>query len=404
MHDYDIATTMDDLGRTFQEFKAANDARLESLEKKDQEDPLVAQKLDRLNASMDQAEMRLKQLEVARLRPQSSLTETHADSGHQTAFAEYVRKGAVHEFLAYEGKSLSSQGGRDGGYLIPSGLSENLYSVLNTSSVMPELANVREITTDALELLLDKDMADAGWAQETAARNETATPEFAKIRIPVHEMYAKPRATQKLLDDALLNVESWLSEKIAQKMASMESHAFIQGDGEGKPKGFLNYDSVTGKDWSWGKLEHVFSGQDGAFLDGGGADVLYDVMSPLKPQYLPGACWLMSRSAQAAVRMLKSPEDNRYLWQPAFQDGARPTLMGFPIHVSDDMPSLVQGRSSVSLAFGNFKEAYQIVDRQGVHVLRDPYSAKPYVEFYTTRRVGGDVVNFEALKLLKFAS
>lgn len=403
MHDYDVTTTLEDLGRTFQEFKSTNEERLSSLERKGQEDPLVVQKLDRINAAMDQAEIRLKQLEAARLRPHSGSSEMGADIGHKSAFLCYVRKGTEQDLQSYEAKAMFSQSGQEGGYLIPSGLSEKLYSVLNASSVMRELATVREITTDALELLLDKDMADAGWAQETGARDETASPELVKIRIQAHEMYAKPRATQKLLDDAMLNVEEWLSEKIAEKMAAMENMAFINGDGLGKPKGFLSYESTSKDNWAWGKFEHVLSGQDGAFA-GSGVDVLNDVMAALKPQYMNGACWLMSRSTQSAIRKLRDAADNRHVWQPAFQEGSRPTLMGCPIYVTDDMPALVSGTSSVSLAFGNFKEAYQIVDRQGVHVLRDPYSAKPYVEFYTTRRVGGDVVNFEALKLIKFAS
>lgn len=302
---------------------------------------------------------------------------------------------------SYEAKSLSSQSGQEGGFLIPSGLSDTLQSVLNSTSVMRQIANVREITTDALELLMDKDMADAGWAQETAVRDETATPEFVKIRIPVHEMYARPRATQKLLDDVTLNIEEWLSEKIAQKMFAMENASFINGDGQGKPKGLLAYESVAKDAWAWGKFEHVISGADGAFGDAG-VDTLYDVMNALKPQYVPGACWLMSRSAQASLRKLRDSNDNRHVWQPALVEGATPTLLGCPVYTSDDMPSLVSGTESVSLAFGNMKEAYQIVDRQGIHVLRDPYSSKPYVEFYTTRRVGGDVVNFEALKFIKF--
>ncbi|MEB3702082.1 HK97 family phage major capsid protein [Candidatus Bealeia paramacronuclearis] len=401
MHDYDIATTLDDLGRTFQEFKSTQQERLENLEKKTGEDPLLVQKLDRMSTAIDQAEVRLKQLEVARLRPQSMMSENPEMRGHKSAFLNYVRQGVDQDLHAYEVKALSSQTGKEGGFLIPSGLSDTLQAVLDSTSVMRQIANVREIANDALELLFDKDMADAGWALETAARDETKTPEFIKIKIPVHEMYARPRATQKLLDDATLNIEEWLSEKIAQKMAAMENTAFISGDGSGKPKGILAYDTALKGDWAWGKFEHVLSGKDGAFGDQG-VDTLYDVMQALKPQYIPGACWLMSRSAQASLRKLRDANDNRHVWQPALVEGANPTLLGSPVYVSDDMPALVGGTESISLAFGNFKEAYQIVDRQGIHVLRDPYSSKPYVEFYTTRRVGGEAVNFEALKLIKF--
>jgi HK97 family phage major capsid protein len=221
---------------------------------------------------------------------------------------------------------------------------------------------------------------------------------LAKIRIPVHEIYAKSRATQKLLDDAKIDVESWLASKVATAMLVKENHAFINGDGNGKPRGLLSYPTVAGDDVEWGKLEHVLSGEDGAFIDG---DVLIDVSSRLKPGYLDGAVWLMSRTAQMAVRKLKDKVTGSYLWQPALLSGAPNTLLGHPVVVADDMPAFAKG--SLSVAFGNFQHAYQIVDHSGMHVLRDPYSAKPYVEFYTTRRVGGDVVNFEAVKLIKFS-
>lgn len=402
MHDYDIQTPLDDLARTFEEFKSTNNERIEALEKGRVQDPLDEEKMGRLEISLEKTEKRLKQMEVLLSRPAVETTrESHP--GHANAFMEYIRKGLDHSLHGYEQKALSTTPDRDGGYLVPSGLHDRLYTTLHVASVMRPLAHVREISTSGLELLIDKDMADTGWVTETEARVETRTPELAKIRIPVHEMYARPRATQKLLDDALLNVEDWLSQKIAQKMASMENMAFISGDGVNKPKGILSYATAIGHDWQWGHLEEIRTGVKGDFTENMGVLNLQDTFFSLKPQYLPGSSWLMSRSAQASIRKLKDAESGRYLWEPPLSGSLTSTLLGYPVVISDDMPPLIKGTTSKAIVFGNFKEGYQIVDRTGIRVLRDPYSAKPYVEFYTTRRVGGDVVNFEALKIVNFS-
>lgn len=403
MHDYDIQTTLDDLSRTFDEFKKTNEDRLEKIEKKGEDDSALQEKMERLNSHLDQTEKRLKQLEAHPHRP---AVEREADPfhKHKSAFMEYIRQGLDTTLLDYERKSLSTTTDRDGGYLVPPSLQHHLHTTLQTTSLMRGLANVREISGSTLEMLIDKETADVGWVAETEERAETRTPELAKIRIPVHEMYARPRATQKLLDDAMLNVEEWLSQKISQKMAAMENHAFILGNGENKPKGILAYETIDRAQWTWGQLEEIKTGAQGRFGDGGGADTLLIFFHALKTSYLPGASWLMSRTAQATLRQLKDPGSHAYLWQPPLSGMANPTLLGYPIVVSDDMPSLTPDTASKSIIFGNFKEGYQIVDRTGMRVLRDPYSAKPYVEFYTTRRVGGDVLNFEALKVLNFSA
>ncbi|HUX80098.1 MAG TPA: phage major capsid protein [Alphaproteobacteria bacterium] len=403
MHDYDIQTTLDDLARTFEEFKKANEERLSDLEKKGHVDPLVQEKMGHLETHLDHAEKRLKQMEAFSSRPQLEVG-VEPSCNHTHAFMDYIRKGLESPLHVFEQKSLATTTDQDGGYLVPSGVYDRLYTTLHTASVMRGIANVREISSSALEMLIDKDAADVGWVAETEKRKETKTPELAKMRIPVHEMYARPRATQKLLDDASLNVEDWLSQKIAQKMASMENEAFILGDGDNKPKGILDYETASKEDWDWGKLEEVKTGIDGSFDEGKSVDNLLDIFHALKPPYLPGACWLMSRMTQGTLRTLKDPDNHQYLWQPPLVGMPTPTLLGFPLVVCDDIPNLVPDTPSKSIIFGNFKEGYQIVDRTGIRVLRDPYSAKPYVEFYTTRRVGGDVLNFEALKVLNFAA
>lgn len=237
-----------------------------------------------------------------------------------------------------------------------------------------------------------------GWAQEKDARQETETPELTKVRISVHELYARSRATQQLLEDACINVESWLVEKITAQMAETESAAFVKGNGEGKPRGFLSYEHSEA--FQWGRLQALKTGKNGAFPTENPENCLIDLFHLLKPAYLKDAVWLMSRSVQAAVRKLKDPTTHSPLWQPTLSQEFLPTLMGFPVYITDHMPTLTPGEEAPGLVFGNFKQGYQIVDRQSLHILRDPYSAKPYVEFYTTKRVGGDVINFEAIKVL----
>ncbi len=403
MHDYDVQITLNDLARTFEEFKSVNEDRLNSLEKKGHVDSDLQEKMERLENHLDQAENRLKQMDALASRPQ---LETDPDffCSHSRAFMDYIRKGLEPPLHQYEQKSLSVGADRDGGYLVPSGLHDRLYATLQATSVMRGVSNVREISSSVLEMLIDKDAAEVGWVAETGERRETKTPELAKARIPVHEMYARPRATQKLLDDVSLNVEEWLSQKISQKMAVLENTAFISGDGDNKPKGILAYEVVAKEQWEWGKLEGLKTGADGNFAEGKGPETLINFFHTLKPPYLPGASWLMSRVTQGALRMLKDAENHHYLWQPPLAGFPTPTLLGYPVMVCDDVPNLVSGTGSKSIIFGNFKEGYQIVDRTGIRVLRDPYSAKPYVEFYTTRRMGGDVLNFEALKILNFAA
>ncbi|MBM3467893.1 MAG: phage major capsid protein [Alphaproteobacteria bacterium] len=386
-----IREAIDTLQCAFQEFKAANDQRLVELEKKGVIDPLVEEKVNHLNDEVDKAQKRLSHLEIALRKPYIA-NSNEQESGEKGAFFAYIRKGEE----GFEQKALSSLNDASGGYLIPHGMLDKIHSTMSVASPMRSLSRITSISTDALELLIEKGTADVGWVAETADRPETRTPELQKIRIPVHQIYAKPRASQKLLDDSSVDIESWLAEKIAEKMILTENTAFINGDGNGKPKGFLTYEKVQVGKGEWGKIE-AFQSRNG-LTDG---DILLDIFHALKAHYLNGATWVMSRSALAAIRKLK--DGNRhYLWQPNISENTPASLLGYPVFIADEMPALDINEPSTSIAFGNFKQAYQIVDRAGLHVLRDPFSTKPYVEFYATKRVGGDVVNFDALKFIHF--
>jgi HK97 family phage major capsid protein len=264
---------------------------------------------------------------------------------------------------------------------------------------MRAYASIQVISSDALEGLYDLDEADSGWVGETSARTTTDTPQIGKWRIPVHELYANPKATQKLLDDASINMEAWLAAKVAEKFARDESTAFVSGNGINKPRGFLSYAAGTTIP---GTIERIKTGTSSAFAaDPNGLDKLLDALYSLKAPYRANATWFMPRLVTALARKLQD-SDGQFQWQPSSQAGQPATLLGYPVAAFEDFEALAA--NSLSMAVADMREAYQIVDRIGIRTLRDPYSAKPYVEFYTTKRVGGDVINFEAIKLLEFGT
>lgn len=298
-------------------------------------------------------------------------------------------------------KSLATTTPERGGVLIPPIIEDRILAHVTTLSLLRPEAHLISIASSSLDVLVNSKDPEVGWVAEEEERPSTEEPELTKMTIPVHEMYAKPRATQKLLDDASIQVENWLVQKVGERMARMETLAFLAGNGEKKPRGILSYDLSDKKAWRWGKIEAIRGGNASDFLTPKGADLLIETLQALKPIYLKGAIWLMSPSALSAIRKLKDFTTGQYLWQPGL--GSIPqTLLGQRILVIEEMPSFYTDQPTSPIILLNLKEAYQIVDRTGMHILRDPYSAKPYVEFYVTRRVGGDVVNFEAIKILHF--
>ncbi len=373
-----VAKTVDTLVQAFQEYKTTNDQRF--------------QKLDH---AVDEKSAQQEQYEIAKNRPQMTSYEgemTMETTEYKTAFTSYVRRGEEAAIQSLEKKGLSTLTDNDGGYMIPQTLIAKLEKDLSDVSVVRRLSNVMQVSSSSVDLLLNKKGAAAGWTGEQDDRDATDSPQVQKLVIPVHEMYAKPRATQKLLDDASINVEQWLSDSVAHRLAEIENKAFLYGDGDKKPKGILSYETAT--EASWEHFAHVT--YDAAnFIDN-----LVDMFAGIKGEYLSEAAWLMSRSTLAAVRKLKD-QDGRHIWQPSLDAAAPSTLLGYKVEICDELPALDSEEAGASIIFGNFNRAYQVVDRQGATILRDPYSAKPYVEFYTTKRVGGDVVNFDALVMLK---
>lgn len=321
---------------------------------------------------------------------------------YKSAYFNLLRKGNIAMLSGDEQKALQAGVDSDGGYLLPSATVGRVVKKVYELSPIRQIANVQTISTDALEGVADTGEASYGWASETGTRSETDSPTVGKYRIEAHEMYAAPKATQKLIDDAAVDVESWLAAKVADKFARVEGAAFITGTGVGQPRGFTKYTTAATADATrtWGELEHVMSGASADFASSNPADKLFDLIGAFKQAYLQNAKWVTLRSVIAKIRKFKEATTNAYMWQPGLQAGQPDKLLGYPIVIAQDMPALAA--DSLSLAFGDFMEGYQVVDRIGIRTLRDPFTAKPYVVFYSTKRVGGGVVNSEAIKFIKF--
>ena len=423
------ASAIDALHAGFEEFKKANDERLAQIEKKGSADVVTEEKLRKIEADLDKAQRIADEAVLSSKRQSRVVTDEHGNTvdldrkaqdwasmnarrrgtvvgtfgaadmdGYKAAFDTFIRKGE--EVMGVEErKALSVGADPDGGYVVNPDLSGRIVMKVFESSPMRAYASVQVISSDALEGLFDLNEASSGWVGETDSRAETNTPQLGKWRIPAHELYAKPKATQKLLDDASINMEAWLASKVAEKFSRDEANAFVVGNGTNKPRGFLTYGSGTTLP---GTIEQFPSGVNGALAatpDGG--DVLINALYGLKQQYRANATWFMNRASTRLVRKAKD-SNGSYIWVPGIAAGQPSSLLGYPVAAFEDMPD--PATNSLSIAVGDMRESYQIVDRLGIRTLRDPYSAKPYVEFYTTKRVGGDVVNFEAIKLVKLGS
>jgi HK97 family phage major capsid protein len=420
---------VDALHAGFEEFKKANDERLAQIEKKGSADVVTEAKLQKIEADLEKAQRIADEAVLASKRQSRVVTDANGNAvdldrkaqewasmnarrrgtvvgsfsaadmdGYKAAFDTFLRKGE--EVMGPdERKALSVGTDPDGGYVVNPDLSGRIVMKVFETSPMRAYASTQVISSDALEGLFDLNEASSGWVGETDSRGETNTPQLGKWRIPAHELYAKPKATQKLLDDASINMEAWLASKVSEKFARDEANAFVVGNGVNKPRGFLTFPSGTTLP---GTIERFDTGVNGAFAAApNGGDVLINALYGLKQQYRANATWFMNRATLKLTRKLKD-SDGAYLWSPGIAAGQPASLLGYPVASFEDMPD--PATDSLSIAVGDMREAYQIVDRLGIRTLRDPYSAKPYVEFYTTKRVGGDVVNFEAIKLIEFTA
>lgn len=322
------------------------------------------------------------------------------EDAHYRAFDAYLRTGDDDALrgLELDVKSMSTVVNGDGGFLIDPVTSETIQGVLSSSASLRAVASVVHVEASSYDVLIDQGDAGAGWADEVSARSETGSPTIDRISIKLHELSAMPKASQRLLDDTAFDIETWLAGKIADTFSRAEAGAFVTGDGNDKPQGFLTHPGVDNDVWTWGNLGYVPTGVDG---DIGSGDALIELVYALGAEYRANAVFVLNSKTAGTLRKLKDA-DGRHLWSDGFASGEPARLLGYPVLIAEDMPDIATGADAI--AFGDFRAGYTIAERPDLRVLRDPFSAKPHVLFYATKRVGGDVSDFAAIKLLRFAT
>ncbi|MGE4321933.1 MAG: phage major capsid protein [Sphingobium sp.] len=399
---------LNELQTTFETFKAERTKELDDINKK-LGDVVQTEKVDRINAEISTLQKSLDEVNtsLAAIKVGGGGEDVDVDKiEHAKAFDQFFRKGAEAGLKDMEVKAkLTTQSDPDGGYLVPEETEAGIDRVLGTVSAVRSISRVINVSTDHYKKLVNMGGAASGWVGEEDARPETATPTLREIVINAGEIYANPAATQRSLDDAAFDVASWLADEVSIEFAEQEGAAFVSGDGVNKPRGILSYDTVANASYAWGKLGFIASGKADGFLvpttSASPVDALIDLNGALRQGYRGNARWLMSDKTETAVRKLKTVE-GEFIWAPPTATRDVSTILGKPVVTDDNMDDV--GAGKFPIAFGDFQRGYLITDRLGIRVLRDPYTSKPNVLFYTTKRVGGGVVNFEAIKLLKIAA
>lgn len=408
----DATRILAQLQQAFEAFKAERDAEIKDITK-GLSDVVRAEKVDRINADITRLQNALDDINRALAAQHTSGADVGGDNltpevraarrMHSAAFEAFFRRGQSEHVLNDLSVKAALQVGvnPDGGYTAPVEMDTAITRVLMNVSAMRSLATVRPISAQAFKKLVNVGGATSGWVGETSSRTETNTPTLRALEFPAMELYANPAATQQLLDDSFVNIEQWLADEVATEFAEEEGAAFISGAGVNSPRGILGYTPVADASYAWGSVGYIATGTSANFDATNPADAILDLVYALKKGYRQNATFLMNRKTLAATRKLKDG-DGFYLWQPSAQAGQPATLFGYPVEDDDNMTDIAA--NSYSIAFADFARAYIIVDRFGTRVQRDPYTNKPFVHFYTTKRVGGGIQNFEAIKLLKFGT
>jgi HK97 family phage major capsid protein len=398
METTEIKSLIEAQGRAWEEFKSANDERIKS-EAKGAADALLEEKTAKINKALDEIGAQIKAVEAKAARPVLGADGMNADEAeHKAAYGNWLRKGAEEGLAELERKAFRTTVNADGGFAVPKVIDQAIVKKLIDISPVRSVAQVIQIGTSDYNKLADIGGTQSGWVGEVAPRPETNTPQLANIKPTMGELYCNPMATQVMLDDVQFDAEAWLAASIAEEFARAEGAAFISGSGTNQPTGFLTGTPVVTADASraWGVLQFRGSGQAAAMPTS--VDVLINMVHDLKAGYRQGSVWMANKATLAVLRTYKDTT-NQYLWQNSVQAGMPNQFLGFPVVEAEDMPSVAA--NAFPLAFGNFGTGYLIVDRMGVRTLRDPYTNKPFVGFYTTKRVGGIVQNSEAIKLLR---
>ncbi len=382
----------DKLAAKFSEFKDTNEKRLNAVES---EKAVLAGKLDSLTSQITELESTIEELQKKSNRPGTTGMSSDAVA-HKDAFAQFMRKGADNGLADLQAKALNIAADADGGFAVPEEIDRMVGSLLRNATPMREICNVIQMGGAEYKKLMSIAGSTSGWVGEADARPVTNSPQLAQITPFMGELYANPQATQTMLDDVFFNAEDWLASELATEFAEKENLAFTSGDGVKKPKGLLAYTTAATSDATraFGTFEHIASASIGAIT----ADDIVRFAFNLRSGYLPGSVWQFNRNTLAALMVLKD-STGQYLWQPSISLGTQASLVGYKFHLNDDMPNVAANANSI--AFGDHKRAYTIIDRMGTRVLRDPFTNKPYIGFYTTKRVGGMAVDTQAVKFLK---
>lgn len=406
----EIKRQLEGFSKTVEQFMTKLDD-VEKEAKKVQSDPLVTEELKKINEAITTQQKQVEALRLAEQRPmmmgldgsQQKMTDEQVE--HKKAFDTWFRKGRGEEaLLEVEKKTLSVGSDPDGGYTVPVQMEAAIDRVITEISPMRQVARVVQVSSASYKKRVGMGGATSGWVGEKASRPETSTPTIEELEFPVMELYAMPGATQSILDDSAINIDNWLADEVSIEFAQEEGSAFINGNGAAKPVGLLTPSKVDNDSWSWGNVGYVATGASGAFLTtnpGDEHDNLVDLVYSLKSAFRRNARFMMNDKTIGEVRKIKDA-DGRPLWHSGLRDGEPDRLLGYSMVSMPDMPDI--GANSYSIAFGDFSRGYIIVDRIGTRVLRDPFTSKPYVLFYTTKRVGGGVGHYDAYKLMKFGT
>jgi HK97 family phage major capsid protein len=403
----ELKALLEDQGRAWEEFKRKNDQRLAAIESKGYAPADLTETVDRLNAELsrvaDEAKKRADEIEKKYQRPGAGGGGQSPEAAeHKAAFGDFLRKGDPGNLRELERKALRTTSDIDGGFLVTEEMDAAIDRVATVTLGFRRVANVRQIGGKSYEKVVKTSGLSGRWVGENEAGGESTNPKYSSIEITAEEIEVEPWVYNRMLDDASFNVEADLIDDVGNAEAETEGAAFVSGTGVKQPRGILSYTIVANASYAWGKVGYIASGGAGAFATSNPADALIDLQHALKQQYRSGAAWLTGDSTLAKIRQIKDGSGNFYLWQPDPAAGFSGLILGAPVVVDDNMPVIAS--NSYSLAFGNWARAYTIVDRRGRVLIRDNITAKGTTKFNFRKRVGGGIVQFEALKLMKFAT
>lgn len=405
----EIKTLIEDQGKAWEEFKKANDARLEAIEKKGFAPADAVERVDKINADLnklsnDVTEVLKNQARVDLLgqRADGAKSLTPEQVEHKNAIKSFIRTGNVDGLMDAQQKAMNSLSDPDGGYLVDSEMDAAIDRFAPVVSSMFRLARVVTIGGPSWEKLVKTSGMAMRRVGQGQTGGETTEPKYAKIQIPVYEAEVEPWVYNAMLEDSVIDLEADLAFEAGVAFAEGAGAEFVSGDGVEKSRGITSYTNIANASYAWGKIGYIASGKSGAFASVAPSDKLIDLQHALKSQYRPGAVWLMSDATLATVRQMKDASGQYYLWQPDNTAGFGGRLLGSPVEIDDNMAAVAA--NSFSLAYGNFQRGYAIVNRAGTSLIRDNITAKGTTKFNFRRRFGGGVTNFEAIKLMKFAT